>query len=145
MINHKIGDITQLEDSIIVHCVNTDGVMGAGVALALLNKWPQVKLCYQDWFGTRTSVQFLCKHVEFRSSHRPTLGDIEMVRCDTNLVVNLVGQKSTGGLHLKHVQSIWPYRNEALREGFLRLISWYKETNEQRPICTPSIVTGKQD
>jgi hypothetical protein len=47
------GDVTnpqvssENEVAIIPHCCNDRGVMGAGVALALKNKWPSVEYYYQ--------------------------------------------------------------------------------------------------
>jgi len=44
-----MGDIFDLKDGIICHQVNCKGVMGAGLAMAIRNKWPQV---YTDYMET---------------------------------------------------------------------------------------------
>lgn len=40
------GDITQVKEGVIAHGVNCQGVMGAGAALAIRKKWPEVYDCY---------------------------------------------------------------------------------------------------
>ena len=40
--NHKIGNILDVKQGLIVHQVNAQGVMGSGIALLLRNKWPAV-------------------------------------------------------------------------------------------------------
>ena len=49
MINEIRGDITTAK-GIIIHQVNCQGVMGAGVALAIKNKWPQAYIDYRKWW-----------------------------------------------------------------------------------------------
>lgn len=43
------GDIVEAKEDCIVHVVNCRGVMGAGVALAIKNKWPFAFKQYQDY------------------------------------------------------------------------------------------------
>lgn len=44
------GDITQIvERGVIAHVVNNRNAMGAGVAKALYEKWPAVKIQYHRW------------------------------------------------------------------------------------------------
>lgn len=50
MIEEIIGDITTTDCKIIAHGVNCQGVMGSGVALALMTKWPIIKASYLDYF-----------------------------------------------------------------------------------------------
>lgn len=50
MIIKVVGDITKTDCRIIAHGVNTQNVMGSGVALALFKKWPRVKAWYHDFF-----------------------------------------------------------------------------------------------
>ena len=43
------GDITETELKYIAHGVNTQNVMGSGVAKALFTKWPEVKSDYHEF------------------------------------------------------------------------------------------------
>jgi O-acetyl-ADP-ribose deacetylase (regulator of RNase III) len=45
------GDVTAAKEDVIAHGVNCKSVMGSGVALALLKKWPRVRKDYlkQKW------------------------------------------------------------------------------------------------
>ncbi|MDD4242877.1 MAG: macro domain-containing protein [Bacilli bacterium] len=47
---YKIGNIIDCEEHVIVHQVNCQNAMGAGVARALYTKWPQVKIKYHKQF-----------------------------------------------------------------------------------------------
>lgn len=51
MIEYQKLDITTIEKGFIAHGVNCQEVMGSGVALALLTKWPIVKQAYLDYFS----------------------------------------------------------------------------------------------
>lgn len=42
------GDVTEAVEDIIAHGVNCMGAMGAGVARALMMKWPEVRKRYMD-------------------------------------------------------------------------------------------------
>lgn len=44
------GDLLETDCQLICHGVNTQGVMGSGVAKALYEKWPRVKDMYLDYF-----------------------------------------------------------------------------------------------
>jgi O-acetyl-ADP-ribose deacetylase (regulator of RNase III) len=50
MIEEIHGDIIDSGCRVVCHGVNTQGVMGAGVARALYTKWPEVKEDYYRWF-----------------------------------------------------------------------------------------------
>lgn len=50
MITKVVGDITNSTCKVIAHGVNCQGVMGSGVALHILKKWPKVKALYLDYF-----------------------------------------------------------------------------------------------
>lgn len=39
---YRVGDLLSSGEEIIAHGVNTEGVMGAGIALAIRNRWPSV-------------------------------------------------------------------------------------------------------
>lgn len=50
MIKEIKGDITETDCMIIAQGCNCQGVMGAGVALAIRNKWPKAYYSYLDMF-----------------------------------------------------------------------------------------------
>lgn len=50
IVSERFEDITTATQPLIAHGVNCIGVMGAGVAKAIANKWPQVKQAYLDSF-----------------------------------------------------------------------------------------------
>ena len=56
MISIKDGDIFCVQHGIICHQVNCMGKMGAGIALAIRKKWPQV---YQDYMATYQARQLM--------------------------------------------------------------------------------------
>lgn len=78
------GDITLVHDAVIIHQVNCQGVMGAGVAKSLYEKWPQVRSEYLDLFE--------------RSHLRPSavFGRVQTVVCDDNVVCNAFSQFNYG-------------------------------------------------
>lgn len=48
MLNTITSDLTQLTQGVILHQVNCQNAMGAGVAKALYTKWPMVKSSYHE-------------------------------------------------------------------------------------------------
>lgn len=79
------GDITKVVKSgIIVQQVNCQGAMGAGVALAILKKWEQVRPLYEDLCNKSDSPQSL-------------LGTMQEIKLDTNLyLINSFSQLDYG-------------------------------------------------
>jgi hypothetical protein len=103
----KGGDITDpvLGDykwNLIVHCCNSLGVMGAGVARALFMKWPQVRTQYLDAF----ELDKKCKLGEFHRVHIK----------DSLNVINMIGQEG-----IYHKDGIPPVRYEAFESTFHNL------------------------
>jgi len=78
------GDVTNPvgnANKIIIHCCNDLFVMGAGVALAIIQKWPNVLKKYKEW-GAKDN---------------PQLGDVLFVEVEKNITVgNMIGQRGTG-------------------------------------------------
>ena len=82
----KYEDITNVTYGIIAHGVNCKKVMGAGVALAIRNKWPTVFVQYMDT--------------------DPVLGTADFVQVDDDLyVANCYTQKSYGNSNNKHASA----------------------------------------
>lgn len=75
------GNLLEIEEGIICHQVNCQGVMGAGVAKAIASRYPQVLSAYRELCDTPTPWQLL--------------GQIQDVRASSTLtVINLFGQES---------------------------------------------------
>ncbi len=57
----KFSDIRDVNDGIIIHQVNCRGVMGAGVAKAIRNKWPRVYIEYKRLCDSQPAEMLLGK------------------------------------------------------------------------------------
>lgn len=132
MINIIKGDVTNpvgYGKKLIVHCVNSDGVMGSGVALSLLNKWPRVKSDYILWSKESTF----------------NLGNIQYIDVESNITVgNLVGQK--GVVEQKILgRTLPPVRYEAINEGLLKakLFAIEKDCSVHVPLLGAKLAGGK--
>lgn len=79
-------DITTITEGVIVHQVNTAGVMGAGVAKALADKFPALEQEYSNYVG----------ELRYRYEEEDLLGDVHLfnpVDYYPNLhICNLFGQ-----------------------------------------------------
>jgi O-acetyl-ADP-ribose deacetylase (regulator of RNase III) len=74
-------DILEIKYGIIAHQCNAKGVMGAGLALALRTKWPQVFDNYYEGLMRKKVNE----------------GDCQLVEVGTNLMVaNLIAQREYG-------------------------------------------------
>lgn len=78
---YKVGDLLSSGEEIIAHGVNTEGVMGAGIALAIRKKWPSVFVDYQQ------------DHAEGRLKLGAAMMSMVESENDTLGVVNMVTQK----------------------------------------------------
>lgn len=105
------GDVTEpLGDGIkiIPHCCNSVGVMGAGIAGHIAQKWPHVKDKYVEWFRGDLGEPF-------------ELGEIQIVKAVDNIYVcNIIGQKSCGDMQFCGVK-LPPVRYQSMEEGLWRL------------------------
>jgi hypothetical protein len=89
---------------IIGHCCNDLGRMGAGVAKALLDKWPAVRSRYVNWNETNDHL-----------GQPFALGKTQFVFVENDIVVaNIIGQH---GLRVNKKTGEAPVRYEAIREG----------------------------
>lgn len=74
-------DILTIEEGIIFHQVNCQGVMGAGIARALADKYPGLEEAYHE----------LCKKNDF--DHEELLGKVFLFKVGPNLqIANVFGQ-----------------------------------------------------
>jgi O-acetyl-ADP-ribose deacetylase (regulator of RNase III) len=101
-------DILEIEEGIICHQVNCQGVMGSGLALAIKNKWPQV---YEDY-----SLVVQC----YKKTSVSLLGHVDISGINENLyVANLFGQDNYG----KGLQTNYVALSIALTKVYLRACS----------------------
>ena len=81
MIKYIIGNVTEPQGDglkIVAQIVNDLGGMGAGVALAIMKKWPVVRTEYKRWFAAGEGF---------------ALGDVQFVEVEDNIIVaNMVAQ-----------------------------------------------------
>ncbi len=79
IINGDVRNPIGKGNKFICHCVNNKNLMGSGVALALLQKWPRVRSEYMDWANS-TPETFI-------------LGNVQLVWVEDDIgVINMVGQ-----------------------------------------------------
>lgn len=79
---YKSGNLLEADEQIIVHQVNCQGVMGAGLAKAIRNKWPQVYDKYRRICTEYTPESLLGKVLPV------TVGD--------KIILNVFGQLNYG-------------------------------------------------
>lgn len=130
------GDVTNpIADGykVIVHCVNDLGQMGAGVALALLTKWPDVRKKYIEWY---------------KDIYNFRLGEIQFVKVEESITVcNLIGQKGMGGEEIDG-EFLPAIRYEAILEGMLRVRDRIRKSNRtdvsvHAPLLGCALAQGK--
>ena len=81
MIEYKVGNLLEAQETIIAHGCNAKGVMGSGVAKALRDKWSQV-------------FDFYKQHEERYGLY---LGGVHLVTVSENqMVANLITQENYG-------------------------------------------------
>lgn len=103
-VNGNVLDLPSEGQKFLCHCCNDIGVMGAGVALTISKKWPQVKQDYVKWYKDK-----VWKEKPF------ALGQYQLVVVDRKkeiVVVNLIGQEGIG------FRNGPPIRYEAIKQGF---------------------------
>jgi O-acetyl-ADP-ribose deacetylase (regulator of RNase III) len=148
-LKHVRGDVTQPQRStkddvvIIPHCCNDKGVMGAGVALGLKKKWPQVYNNYVADLNVlrgqgRTLLGTVSCHMI--SDNMPGLKG-ENPRVDT-IIYNMIGQHGTG-----IIDGVIPVKYWALAKAMLAIKNrcaniretwdWYPDWNPTPVIHTP--------
>jgi len=75
-VRYITGDLLSVKSGIIVHGCNSKGKMGAGIALAIRDKWPSVYEHYLMW-------------------DRP-VGDVQFNRVGDLIIVNAITQETYG-------------------------------------------------
>ena len=83
MIKEVKGNILKATEDVIVHQVNSIGIMGGGLALQIKNKYPEVYVKYKN----------LCD----KTLPENLLGRCQVIKChDEKYVANLFGQLNYG-------------------------------------------------
>lgn len=67
IVSERFEDITKATQPLIAHGVNCQGVMGAGVAKAIIKKWPQVKESY-NLFTHSAALLGAVQHVKIHDT-----------------------------------------------------------------------------
>lgn len=105
MINIIKGNILNATEDIICQQVNCKGVMGAGLAKQIKEKYPEVFEAYTEMYET------------YKSKPKSMLGQAQMIKCnDDKFIANLFGQFNYG---TKTIQTNY----EALHDAFDRLLN----------------------
>jgi len=120
MITYKQGNILDVEEGVIIHGCNAQGVMGSGVALALRNAYPSV---YDGYIRTKNYMGL-------------RLGSVSIVNVTPKLkVVNLISQEFYGR------DSLVQYVDyDAIKEGFRKAYNHLLPHNPK--IHIPKIGSG---
>lgn len=123
MITYQKGNLLDVQSGIIAHGCNTLGVMGAGVALAVKNKYPKVFEYYEA----------LC----MTSDPDTLIGQNQIVRVSPDLeIANCFTQKSFGISRSSDKQVSY----DAVADCFNDL--YYKYRSEDITINIPKIGSG---
>lgn len=104
------GDITEVTNGYIIHQVNDKGVMGAGVALAIKNKFPAH---YEDYKATQKLVGLI-------------LGDL--INTNVSKDLNIIGFISQCGL--KSIFNRKPTNYDAFYNCLLQLKEIYENDSD---------------
>lgn len=111
---YKQGDVTNPTESgnlFIIHCCNDIPCMGSGVALALMNKWPQVREEYMKWGEYGQSYDKSWVSDKFRLGEIQILDVKELDDDSFWCVVNMIGQRD-----VCYFEDMPPIRYEAIKE-----------------------------
>lgn len=144
VLNHKVTRPT-----LLLHVVNNCGVMGAGVAFSIANKYPVVKKSYLHWFEATesptlmTDGESISSYIEDEWSSFQ-LGQIQAVKVAENLyVLNMLAQVEPGGTYIQIGEDrvyLRPIRMDSLKECLLRSTSLAKELKAE--IIAPKFGCG---
>jgi len=141
--------------NIILHCCNSEGIMGAGVAKALYKKWPQVKKQYLLWnemtqkgyhleeeLGIENYSRKYQYHFPNPSIRRFGLGNVQLIGVEGDsehenfLVANMIGQK---GIRPNNV-GVPPVRYVAFQTAFSFLKDMHAESEVGITIHVPYLM-----
>ncbi|PSB00137.1 Appr-1-p processing protein [Bacillus halotolerans] len=119
MIKIEKGNILDATEDIIVQQVNCKGVMGAGLAKAILNKYPNVKKEYQSFRNFNLNKGLTDKDL---------LGLVNYVRVsDGKVIANVFGQIN---IKKNHFDKTVYTKTEALTRGLKEVKELSKQLNK---------------
>lgn len=119
MINIVKGNILDAIEDIIVQQVNCKGVMGAGLAKSILNKYPNVKKEYQSFRSFNLNKGLTDKDL---------LGLVNYVRVsDGKVIANVFGQVN---IKKNHFDKTVYTKTEALTRGLKEVKELSKQLNK---------------
>jgi O-acetyl-ADP-ribose deacetylase (regulator of RNase III) len=98
IVRRIVGNLLDTDARYIAHGCNAQGVMGAGVALALRRKWPQVYGEYRAQYDRLLLAQRM--HMDLPIGDPPIglpLGEVYEVQCGHQVVLNCITQEFVGG------------------------------------------------
>lgn len=115
MEKEQMPSLLDIKQGILVHQVNLQGVMGAGLALSLRTKYPQIYPSYRKY----------CQEGKFQ------LGMIQPIQINKELFIcNLAGQDRYG-----RDRRYTDY--EAVRTALRKLSTWQKQNHPKLDIFIP--------
>ena len=111
MIQYRKGDLLSVQEGIIAHGVNCQGVMGSGVALAIRRKYPEAYLSYIEYIE---NFQNLYSDQEFET--KSLLGCMQITHTENeNLFIANCFTQDFYGTDRRHVNY------EAVAQSFSEL------------------------
>lgn len=90
------GDLLKSDVDIITHQVNSQGVMGIGIALSIRKKYPPVYKSYKKIAQSYKDKNKLIGRCLFLSTKGEIITKETKIEKDTKIVANLFGQKNYG-------------------------------------------------
>lgn len=90
MLIYKNGDVLQAKEKYIAHQVNCLGVMGAGLARQVANRYPHVNEIYRQVCVDNTDKQSLLGKIQIAPC------DVDDVSLEKQCIINVFGQLNTG-------------------------------------------------
>ena len=122
MIKYIDGDLLETDVDVIIHQVNTRGVMGAGLALQIKKKYPDV---FAEYYH-------ICKNAETHPEY--LLGECQVISTDDGkYVANVFGEDKYWPKGVRHTDY------DAL-EGGLKFLKMWMKTNGKKTCGCPYLL-----
>jgi O-acetyl-ADP-ribose deacetylase (regulator of RNase III) len=139
MIIEHVGNLLDVENGIIVHGCNCQGMMGSGIAKAIRDKWPGV---YMDYLSIEDDQGYILGDIQvvaganFESKSTSIMGYYEDIYLPANIiVVNAMTQDNYGS-----DKSVVYVDYDAISAAFARIKILARET--KLPVHFPLIGCG---
>lgn len=122
------GDLLKTDCRIIAHGVNTLGVMGAGVARALANKYPNLERQYREFIENEVNT--------WVPNRNFLLGLVNYTRFDDKIICNVFIQNDVGRDGKKYG------RYSAIARGLYDVASFVHRAAKIKRVAIPKIGCG---